>query len=389
MPLDPIFNVPTEITKGCNVVNPSRSGNTSSLRAEAISKAAYRVRAALFESYERIQGAPADMLPMGEQTTLLMAAFCNRPLQLQHYRCPELDGAIADFRELVPLVPFGAFEGLETAPVRVNLGDGRKLLRLRNDGKISDDELEERARGLAEDAKLEYPEGLPTADAIDQLEHSLIALHKQGTVLKEFATGSESRVYINEPASSVYKALPVRGELLQIPPALHDEDIQATNDYGTFMADAFGGMPLFDRARLLATVAGLCRTELVAVTEGGYAIYKQPYLGEEEPSAAAVEEWAVLHGHAKLPEQQSSDPILSDISRIPFVASGVERGQYVVGMDLNPRNARMRNGVCIPFDPVLRELQPEELASHPRLQAAVEFIEKQRSLTRKSTPSII
>jgi hypothetical protein len=379
MPIDPIFGIPSEIYPGCNVVNPRDQGGVAESRPEAISRAAYRVRDILFRNYETVVGEPADMLPAGDQTDLLMAAFCNRASTLSHYLTPELESALADFRHLVPLLPMNAIDRLASEAPSVQIGAAQNLFRQYEEGGLSEADYLAQSRKLALEAGLPFPNDAAGPESITAaLEASLVILHQQGSKLSEIAEGSESRVYLNEPSMSVYKAVPFRGELLQIPPSLGDENVVATNDHGTFLADQYGGMPLFDRARLLASVGGMCKTELVGMTAGGVAIYKQPFLGEKEPNEEQVVEWVKQFGHAALAQQNEGDEPSHDIDRLPFVAEGPDRDSFVVGLDLNPRNSRVWNGWCIPFDPVLRVLAEEEIMSNPRIGLAVESVRMQR-----------
>ncbi|MDD2765897.1 MAG: hypothetical protein PHE83_18190 [Opitutaceae bacterium] len=380
---DPYFGTPTGISRGCAPVNPLDGAVAPEEvllqdRAEAIWSAAYGVRTALFSAYERQHGEACDLLPLSEQTDLLLAAFCERRNRLKFYLNPELETAISRFRQLVPLIPFTAIEALASAPIDVSPNEVRTLLRDRSEGRLGPEELQGKAQALARLAGVEFNlEADPVAETaalVDRIE----AQRKLGPCWKQIFDGTESRVYFSETNQTVYKALPFRGELLHVKPILGDEEIDVGNAHGTYLADPHGGMPLFDRARLMARVPGLCRTELVAISASGLALYKQPYLGWEEPTPDALAEWAREYGHAALPEQSINheDVAMIDATRAPFVTASPTTGTYVMAMDINPRNARRWNGQAIPFDPVLRELQPEEIASHPALQAAVQAIDR-------------
>ena len=391
---DPFFATPTGIVKGCPAVNPATraTGATDEFmheRAEAIWTAAYAVRTALFNAYERKNGEKADLLPLSEQTDLLLAAFCDRRHRLAHYWDEELAAALKSFRDLIPLVPFAAVETLTAAAIGVHGNDVRRLLQDHSLGQLNDDQLRSQATQIARQACVEFDEEAEPAAAVAALADQIETARKQGPPWKEIADGSESRVYLSEPNQTVYKALPFRGELLHVKPILGDGDIAVGREHGTYLADSYGGMPLFDRARLMAQIPGFCRTELVAISASGLAIYKQPFLGWVEPSPDAIHEWAGQYGHATLPEQtvNADDPVESDITRLPLVAAAPGSRTYVMAMDINPRNARCWNGQAIPFDPVVRELKAEEIASHPGIQEAVETIERGRR-RRFSGPGI-
>jgi hypothetical protein len=391
---DPFFGTPTGIVKGAAVVNPAARAASPEdgllhERAEAICAAAYAVRSALFRAYETTHGEKADLLPLAEQTDLLLAAFCDRPQRIRFYWDGELARALEEFRRLVPLIPFSAVDALASGTIAVDPQAARQLLQQYSTGAYPPSELRSQAAKLARRAAVEFDDKAdPVAETAALVEH-IEAVRRRGPPWHELPEGTESRVYLSEQNQAVYKALPFRRELLHVKPILGDEDIEAGREHGTYLADPFGGMPLFDRARLMAQVPGFCRTELVAITASGLALYKQPFLGWDEPSPEAITEWAQQCGHACLPEQAppADDLAVADAARLPIVAAAPSPGRYVIALDVNPRNARRWNGQAIPFDPVVRELRPEEIASHPRIHDAVRSIETCRT-RRAAAPAI-
>ena len=193
--------------------------------------------------------------------------------------------------------------------------------------------------------------------------------------------GSEAMVF-EAVSGDVYKLIPIRDAVLEVPPITSaDEPIYARPN-AHHLANQFGEPTILARVAAMNGSRGFAKTEVVGITEKGGILLKQRDLGRAAvvvlPTMRELRVWAEVNGHEVLSPQADDphDEIEGASSLMPIVAR--IDGEFFIGTDIVPRNARLTSEGALVFDPVLRRLTQREIELHPEIRDAV-----QRLLTAK------
>lgn len=350
--------ISTERANPTNPGGPSKytevSERLQALRDQAIRIAREEARLDLLA-----EGDTGDPKKTGEANQTALIKLLTSPLSLIPHEARE---AVIKFRESVDLVSEDKISSLTEGSATNSQAELLDALESAfENGSIDENTFITQVQAqwgnslLGYDIKTDFESAL--ADLREKLEEGTeIGQDSEWTFL---AKGSEARAYKSsdgliyktfflapqEKDGAVNLNLPIVGSK-----QVSDWDLVGQNTLDT------DEHPLVDKL-IFDNVAGFVQTEMVAITDQGRVVYKQPDVGDVEPTPQEIQDAVLRHGHTLLEELYPNTDLDAGIT-----AALVEKdGEKYIVADLNPRNARkLPNGEVVFIDFIARKLNPAD-----------------------------
>jgi len=350
--------ISTERANPTNPGGPSKypevSERLQALRDQAIRIAREEARLDLLA-----EGDTRDPKKSSEANQTALIKLLTRPLSLIPHEARE---AVIKFRESVDLVSEDKISSLTEGSATNSQAELLDALESAfENGSIDENTFITQVQAqwgnslLGYDIKADFESAL--ADLREKLEDGTeIGQDSEWTFI---AKGSEARAYKSsdgliyktfflapqEQDGAVNLNLPIVGSK-----NVTDWDLVGQNTLDT------DEHPLVDKL-IFDNVAGFVQTEMVAITDQGRVIYKQPDVGDVEATPQEIQDAILRHGHTLLEELYPNTDLDAGIT-----AALVEKdGEKYIVADLNPRNARkLPNGEVVFIDFIARKLNPAD-----------------------------
>lgn len=356
--------------------DPFFGGPVFTSATDRVLKLGARPNSGLIGKITSLRGIVAGMkelLPQSASSPALINAALFQAITDPRGGAGKLGSLTKDFTDLVPVFSDSAF-------TRLTIADDTGLQVLQTleskleSGEVSESYVAKFIQGIRSHAGLASPGRKGSIEEeISDVRTRLEKLEGIGAAFVERGSGSESKVYTGGDSGFVYKVSPVRQRLLDIPPVKAAQALYPRLESFPF-AGVNGTTPWLDRLEHMALLPNMAPGDLVAVTPGGKAVFRQPDLGDAEPDMGVIASQANTATTATLAPQRD-DPLGqfdNDTSLLPMV--GVAGGKPVLMLDVNPRNSRMVDGQLAIFDAVTRELSCNEAAVHNEISEGLKAI---------------
>ena len=370
---DPLTGIHSEIVPGQS--RPASRGQprerAKSARARAGLYAVARSLSRVFDEAHSGSGTVFGRLPPDARGRLLRERLVRPAADIERLAREgtpaekELAKTVQRFRQDVPLLPHDdvVTRQLEASPQ--NFRPALDAIMHENRmGRMSD------AEAVAQMAPIAASLGART-DPDPEVTYAVLnhlAQRAQPGHYTMIGRGGEARAF-KDDRGAVYKTMPINHEVFDVGQGTARGPVGIEPQRVPLLASLHGNIPLVDRVAHMNDIPGAARTELAGITDHGIAIVKQHYLGEDRPSQQDISSFARQNGHAELMSQAPVRGFNPDSNAQPILTKNSE-GKPVLMLDVNGRNARHVDGKTIPFDPVTRELSPQEVQANPDLRRA-------------------